>query len=162
MYIVVILIYDPLLQNDGLILYDMTQNSTDVMSVFIQRSIGQTLLELANDNNTRLNISVDPISSDDGSRDLFFGTKSATIFIAASVCILICLCLSWILFYYCQRRRSRTAKDRLAVRLESAAKKALNKIPLKTVNEEPATEQTCVVCLESIKLNDVLRQLGKK
>jgi ABC-type multidrug transport system fused ATPase/permease subunit len=91
---------------------------------------------------------------------IWFGSQSATIFVAVSICILITLCISWLIFYYCQRHRARTAKDRLQNRLSNAAKKALTKIPLVNVTENPQTEESCVICLDTIKAGDTVRQLG--
>ncbi|CAF0833667.1 unnamed protein product [Didymodactylos carnosus] len=152
-----VLIYDPF-ENDNK-LYDMIQNCSDMLAVYIQRSLGQNLLYLAIDRRAKLNITIEPTRNDDLNRDIFLSSKQATIFVAASVCILICLCLSWLLFYYCQRRRTRTAKDRFQQRLKKAAKTVLNKIPLLSVNEDPSTEQICVICLDSIKTGNILRQL---
>ncbi|CAF0889385.1 unnamed protein product [Didymodactylos carnosus] len=150
-----VLIFDPTADNK---LYDMVNNCSDMVSIFISRQTGGQLLMLATDNQTKLNITIQTTKTD-SNPDIFFGSESATIFIAASVCILICLCLSWLIFYYCQRRRTSTAKDRLQRRLEKAAKTALNKISLVSVNEEPQPEQTCVICLDLVKSGDVLRQL---
>ncbi|CAF5192793.1 unnamed protein product, partial [Rotaria magnacalcarata] len=63
------------------------------------------------------------------------------------------------IFYYCQRHRARTAKDRLQSRLSNAAKKALTKIPLVNVHENPPTEESCVICLDIIKTGDTIRKL---
>ena len=111
----------------------------------------------------QLNITLQPIQMDydDSYGDnVWFGTQSATIFIAASIFILIALCISWLMFYYCQRHRARTAKDRLQNRLSNAAKKALTKIPLVTVTEDPPTDEPCVICLDTIKTGDTVRQLS--
>jgi hypothetical protein len=69
--------------------------------------------------------------------------------------------MSWFIFYYCQRYRLRTSKDRLQNRLIHAAKKALTKIPLVTITENSRIEESCVICLDMIKLGDTVRQLGK-
>jgi hypothetical protein len=161
MNVLAVIIYDP--YNSGSDMYNMLQNNSGILSVYVQRSVGSLLFSIAKDNRTELNITLQPINMDydDYNRDnLWFGTQSATIFIAVSICILISLCISWLIFYYCQRHRQRTAKDRLQNRLSNAAKKALTKISLVNVTENPQTEESCVICLDTIKTGDTIRQLG--
>ena len=142
----------------------MLQNTTQILSVYVHESVGSLLFNLAKDRRTQLNISLQPIQMDydDYDRDnIWFSSQSATIFVAVSICILISLCISWLLFYYCQRRRAQTAKDRLQNRLSNAAKKALTKIPLVNVSDDAQSEESCVICLDNIKTGDTIRQLGK-
>jgi hypothetical protein len=142
----------------------MLQNNSDILSVYVHESVGSLLFNLAKISRTQLNITLQPIQMDydDYSNDsIWFGSQSATIFIAVSICILISLCISWLIFYYCQRHRARTAKDRLQNRLSNAAKKALTKIPLINVTENPPAEEACVICLDTIKTGDTVRQLGR-
>jgi hypothetical protein len=156
-----VIIYDP--YGPGVDTFNMLQNISTILSVYIQQSVGSPLFILARDRNTQLNITLQPISidfDDDSQDNTWFGTQSATIFIAVSICILITLCISWLAFYYCQRYRARTAKDRMQNRLSNAAKKALTKIPLVNVTENPPTEESCVICLDTIKTGDTVRQLG--
>ncbi|CAF0718283.1 unnamed protein product [Adineta steineri] len=155
-----VIIYDP--QNSGFDMYNMVHNNSDILSVYVQKSIGSLLFNIARDNRTQLNISLQPLDmdyDDFNHENIWFGSQSATIFIAVSICILISLCISWLIFYYCQQRRARTTKDRLQNRLSNAAKKALTKIPLIHVTENPSTEESCVICLDSIKTGDTVRQL---
>ena len=154
------IIYDP----QGSDLFNMLQNNSQIFSVYVHETIGSFLFDLARNSQSRLNISLQPIQMeyDDYDRDsIWFGSQSATIFVAVSICILISLCISWLLFYYCQRRRAQTAKDRLQNRLSSAAKKALTKIPLVNVTNDAQSEESCVICLDNIKTGDTIRQLGK-
>ncbi|CAF2557552.1 unnamed protein product [Rotaria sp. Silwood2] len=155
-----VIIYDPF--HSGSELYNMLQNNSDTLSVYVQRSIGSILFNIAKNTRTQLNITLQPINIDYdnyNNDNLWFSSQSATIFIAISICILISLCVSWLIFYYCQRHRVRTAKDRLQNRLSNAAKKALTKIPLINVTENPPTEESCVICLDTIKTGDTIRQL---
>lgn len=146
-------------------MYNMLQNTSTILSVYVQQSVGSLLFNIAKNNRTQLNITLQPFDLDyddynhDGS--IWFGSQSATLFIAISICVLMSLCISWLVFYYCQRHRARTAKDRLQDRLSNAAKKALTKIPLVNVSENPQTEESCVICLDTIKSGDTVRQLGK-
>lgn len=156
------IIYDP--DSSGTQTLNMFQNSSDVLSLYTQQWIGATLLNLARNPLSYLNITLKPIdngsdsSNPDGS---WYGSRSATIFIVVSISILVSLCIMWFVFYYCQRYRSRTAKDRMQTRLASAAKKALNKITLITVDSNSTNDEPCVVCLDAIKTGDTVRKLGK-
>jgi len=158
-----VIIYDPetSVQNT----YDMLQNNSNVLSVYVEQSLGAYLFNLANDSQTHLNITLEPTNVDYNNSDgggLWYSSRGAVIFIVVSICILICLCMSWFIFYYCQRYRLRTSKDRLQTRLTHAAKKALTKIPLVTITENPHIEESCVVCLDIIKVGDTIRKLGKR
>jgi len=153
-----VIIYDP----QGSDLFNMLQNNSDILSVYVHETVGSLLFNLAKNLRTQLNITLQPIQMDydEYSHDnIWFGSQSATIFVAVSICILISLCISWLIFYYCQRHRARTAKDRLQNRLSNAAKKALTKIPLVNITEDPQTEESCVICLDTIKAGDTIRQL---
>jgi hypothetical protein len=141
---------------------NMLQNNSDILAVFVQRSVGSLLFDLANDSRAYLNITLDPITIDydDSSRgSSWYGSRSAVIFITVSICILVFLCASWFIFYCCQRYRSRTAKDNLQNRLANAAKKAISKIPLVTLTQNPQIEESCVICLDNIKTGDTVRQI---
>jgi hypothetical protein len=141
----------------------MLHNNSDILAIFVQQSIGSLLFDLARNSQAHLNITLQPINMDFDSYPhdtIWFSSQSATIFIAVSICILLCLCVSWLIFYYYQRHRSRTAKDRLQNRLSNAAKKALTKIPLVSIRENPSSEESCVICLDIIQTGDTVRQLG--
>jgi hypothetical protein len=143
----------------------MSQNNSDILALYVQRSIGSLLFNLTNDNQTYLNITIEPINADyddSNRRSIWYNSRGAIIFVAVSICILVCLFISWFIFYYCQRYRSRTAKDHLQNRLTHAAKKALTKIPLVTLTENPRIEESCVICLDAIKAGDTVRQLSKR
>ena len=157
-----VIIYDP--DNDDTQTLNMFQNNTDVLSLYTQQWIGAILLNLARDPRSYLNITLK--STDNGSDGpngdgSWYGSRSATIFIVVSIAVLVSLCIMWFVFYYCQRYRSRTAKDRMQTRLASAAKKALNKITLITVDSNSTSDEPCVVCLDAIKTGDTVRKLGK-
>ena len=155
-----VIIYDP--EGSGIKLYDMLQNNSDVLSVYVTRSIGSVLFNIAKDKQTNLNITLRPIEFpfDYNYPRIWFDPQSATIFIGISICILISLCIAWLLFYYCQRYHARTAKDRLQKHLSNAAKKALAKIPITNANENSQTGEPCVICLDAIQAGDTVRQLG--
>jgi hypothetical protein len=157
-----VIIYDP--QSNGAGNVDMLQNNSDILSVYIQQSIGDYLFNLANNNQTHLNITIEPTNSNNVnsySGSLWYSSRGAVVFIVISICVLIGLCISWFIFYSCQRYRLRTSKDRLQNRLIHAAKKALTKIPLITITDTSHIEESCVICLDLIKLGDTVRQLRK-
>ncbi|CAF3614971.1 unnamed protein product [Rotaria sp. Silwood1] len=155
-----VIIYDP--QNNAQDTFDIIQNDTNILSLYVQRTIGSLLFQLANDRRTHLNITLEPINSNsDNSNqdDIWYGSRGAIIFIVVSTCVLIFSCCSWFIFYCFQQNRSRSTKDRLENRLINAAKKALTKIPLVTINENIQAEESCVVCLDTIKEGDIVREL---
>lgn len=156
------IVYDPNDSNEQAI--GMSHNTSGIYSLYVRRSVGSLLFNLTMDSRAMLNISLKPIYIDYPEYNydsLWFGSQSATIFIAVSILILILLCISWLVFYMCQRHRARTAKDRLQNRLSNAAKKALTKIQLVNVDETPTNDDSCVICLDSIQHGDTVRQLGK-
>lgn len=158
-----VIIYDP--QNNGQDTFDMLHNNSDVLCLYIQQTLGIHLFELASNNQTYLNLTIEPVSYDYDSSDrnsLWYSSRGAVMFIVISICILVCLCISWFVFYYFQRYRLRTSKDRLQNRLIHAAKKALTKIPLITITEQFYREESCVICLDTIKIGDTIRQLSKR
>ena len=155
------IIYDP--QNNGQDLIDMLQNNSDILAVYVQRTIGFYLFGLANDNQTRLNLSIIPINTDAGNSNsggVWGSSRGVILFVVISVSILICLCITCLSIYFCRQRRTRTTKDRLAIRLSQAAKKALNKISLVTITENSRLDESCVICLEVIKVGDTVRKIG--
>lgn len=144
----------------------MWNNQSDILSMYISSSLGSYLFKLALDSQSYLNISIDPIRNDgddgDDGNGSWYGSRSATVFIAVAISVLVSVCLLWFCFYYCQKYRARNAKDRLQNRLTNAAKKALAKMTLITVTDATSFDEPCVICLDNIKTGDVVRQLGKR
>ncbi|GAB6019177.1 hypothetical protein CHUAL_000796 [Chamberlinius hualienensis] len=85
--------------------------------------------------------------------------RTSVLFVSVSFIVLMVISLAWLIFYYVQRFRYINVKDQLAKRLSNAAKKALTKIPLKTVKETDAESECCAVCIEPYRAHDVLRIL---
>ncbi|KAF4523084.1 hypothetical protein B566_EDAN003096 [Ephemera danica] len=71
-----------------------------------------------------------------GSRPYSSLNRTSVLFVSISFIVLMVISLTWLVFYYIQRFRYFHAKDRLARRLCSAAKKALSKIPTKNIRSE--------------------------
>ncbi|CAF3919007.1 unnamed protein product [Rotaria sp. Silwood1] len=57
-----VIIYEPF--HSGMELYNMLHNNSDILSVYVQRSIGSRLFNLAKDIRTQLNITLRPINID--------------------------------------------------------------------------------------------------
>lgn len=155
------IIYDP--QNNGQDDLDMYQNNTDILAVYVQQRVGVILFTLANDTRTRVNLSIGILRYDPGNSNrggIWGSSRAVIIFVIISVSVLVSLCITCLLVYYCRRRRTRSTKNRLENRLLNAAKKALNKIPLITVKEGTRMDESCVICLDAIKVGDTVRQIG--
>jgi len=92
--------------------------------------------------------------------------RTSVLFVSISFIVLMIISLAWLVFYYVQRFRYIHAKDQLARRLCSAAKKALAKIPTRTIRvgdkEAEAEVECCAVCIEPYRVHDVVRTLPCK
>lgn len=93
-------------------------------------------------------------------------SKTSVMFVSISFVVLMIISLAWLVFYYIQRFRYAHAKERLTRRLASAAKKAIAKIPQRTLKAgdkelDPEFDQ-CAVCIEGYKTSDVVRTLPCK
>ncbi|GBP43050.1 Protein goliath [Eumeta japonica] len=89
--------------------------------------------------------------------------KTSVLFVSISFIVLMVISLAWLVFYYIQRFRHIHAKDRLSKRLCYAAKKALSKIPVKSLKTEDKELQgdgeCCAICIEPYKVSETLRSL---
>lgn len=63
----------------------------------------------------------------------FTANNTSVLFVSISFIVLIIISLAWLVFYYIQRCRYTNAKERLSRRLANAAKKAIAKIPQRSV-----------------------------
>ncbi|XP_071951710.1 RING finger protein 150-like [Antedon mediterranea] len=90
--------------------------------------------------------------------------KSSVLFVSISFIVLMVISLAWLVFYYVQRFRFAQARDRTQKRLGRAARKAIAKLPSKSVKECDLDfdYENCPVCLESYRTNDNLRILPCK
>ncbi|KAK3100807.1 hypothetical protein FSP39_025526 [Pinctada imbricata] len=93
-------------------------------------------------------------------------SKTSVLFVSISFIVLMIISLAWLVFYYIQRFRYAHAKERLTRRLANAAKKALNKIPrrtLKSGDKELESEfDQCAICIEGYKIAEEIRILPCK
>ncbi|XP_022905760.1 E3 ubiquitin-protein ligase goliath isoform X2 [Onthophagus taurus] len=88
--------------------------------------------------------------------------RTSVLFVSTTFIVLMIISLAWLIFYYVQRFRHIHAKDKLSKRLSSAAKKALSKIPTKTIkceDKEVKEGECCAVCIEPYKSCEILRIL---
>ncbi|XP_074596330.1 E3 ubiquitin-protein ligase goliath-like [Brevipalpus obovatus] len=101
--------------------------------------------------------------------------KTSILFVSVSFALLLCISLAWLIFYYIQRFRYLHAKDIMARKLCSAARKALDKIPTKSIAQDEISEdqkrsdqktdelvECCAICIEQYKIFDVIRILPCK
>ncbi|XP_077427896.1 RING finger protein 150a isoform X1 [Vanacampus margaritifer] len=99
-----------------------------------------------------------------GTRNLQkYVSRTSVVFVSISFIILMIISLAWLVFYYIQRFRYANARDRNQRRLGDAAKKAISKLPVRTIKKgDKETERdfdSCAVCIEAYKPNDVVRVL---
>ncbi|GJQ87685.1 hypothetical protein Trydic_g17503 [Trypoxylus dichotomus] len=88
--------------------------------------------------------------------------STSVLFVSITFIVLMIISLAWLVFYYIQRLRNIHAKDKLSRKLCNAAKKALSKIPTKTIKSEDREVkdgECCAVCIEPYKPLEVLRIL---
>ncbi|KAL8581025.1 hypothetical protein ACOMHN_048059 [Nucella lapillus] len=137
------------------------------VSIFVSQKTGKELARLA-DSGVKVEMTIIP-----GRKELTGGhgphnsiSKTSVLFVSISFIVLMIISLAWLVFYYIQRFRYAHAKERLARRLTSAARKAIGKIPQKTVKvgdrELDSEFDQCAVCIEIYKPHDVIRTLPCK
>ncbi|XP_015791109.1 RING finger protein 150 [Tetranychus urticae] len=156
-------IYDNKLGNRYIQLHPKEPKLT---SVFISKEKGEEIgLLIKNGTRVMLHITI----ATHGNFRYSNINKTSVLFVSISFAILMIISLAWLIFYYVQRFRYIHAKDILARRLCNAAKKALEKIPTKTVIQADLANamqgdfpECCAVCIEPFKINDVVRILPCK
>ncbi|XP_053154482.1 E3 ubiquitin-protein ligase RNF130 isoform X2 [Hemicordylus capensis] len=92
--------------------------------------------------------------------------RSSLVFVSISFIVLMIISSAWLIFYFIQKIRYTSARDRNQRRLGDAAKKAVGKLTTRTVKkgdkETDPDFDHCAVCIESYKQNDVVRILPCK
>ncbi|XP_058952272.2 RING finger protein 150-like [Pocillopora verrucosa] len=123
-------------RNLGVELADALVNRTK--AVYVEISVGETI--------SKKRWQVNPTS---------------VLFVSVSFIVLMVISLAWLVFYYVQRFRYVHARDKTEKRLTSAAKKAIAKLPTRTVNKKTEDDESdnCAVCLDGYKAGDVVRIL---
>ncbi|VDD95293.1 unnamed protein product [Enterobius vermicularis] len=90
-------------------------------------------------------------------------SKTSVLFVSVSFIILMVVSLAWLIIYYVQRFRYANAKDRLQRRLFNAAKRALSKIPTRSVRVgDKELDADCPVCIDPYQTGDIIRSLPCK
>ncbi|CAL8078833.1 unnamed protein product [Calicophoron daubneyi] len=89
--------------------------------------------------------------------------RSSVLFVAVSFILLMVISLAWLVFYYVQRFRYLHSKERVSRRLAELAKKAVARIPLKTLHsgdrETNSEFDQCAICIEHFRAMDNIRIL---
>ncbi|KAH1019270.1 hypothetical protein HUJ04_009114 [Dendroctonus ponderosae] len=140
-----------------------TKNSarhSNISAVFIYQWKGEELVNLSqNDSNVYVHIT---IAGHSGSKSANIN-RTSVLFVSITFIVLMIISLTWLVFYYVQRFRYIRTKDKLTRKLGNAAKKALSKIPTKTIKmddkEVQGDGECCAVCIEPYKLSETLRIL---
>lgn len=142
----------------------------NILAIFVTKSDGHKLLGIMKDHK-EVNVQIleghlkNVKSNTDPSTPTNI-SKTSVMFVSISFVVLMIISLAWLVFYYIQRFRYAHAKERLSRRLASAAKKAIAKIPQRTLKGgdkelDPEFDQ-CAVCIEGYKTSDVVRTLPCK
>ncbi|XP_056136700.1 RING finger protein 150a [Lampris incognitus] len=134
------------------------QGTGDIVAVMIPEPKGQEIVALLVQNiSVVLHITI-------GTRNLQkYVSRTSVVFVSISFIVLMIISLAWLVFYYIQRFRYANARDRNQRRLGDAAKKAINKLQVRTIKKgDKETESdfdNCAVCIEGYKPSDVVRML---
>ncbi|KAF9804320.1 hypothetical protein SFRURICE_011935 [Spodoptera frugiperda] len=133
---------------------------SNISAVFTYKWKGEEIARLV-DNGTRVTIGI--IKGRTFAHVSNNINKTSVLFVSISFIVLMVISLAWLVFYYIQRFRYIHAKDRLSKRLCCAAKKALSKIPLKSLKTDDREVQgdgeCCAICIEPYKVSETLRSL---
>ncbi|KAM4749660.1 E3 ubiquitin-protein ligase RNF130 isoform 2-T2 [Rhinophrynus dorsalis] len=93
-------------------------------------------------------------------------SRGSLVFVSISFIVLMIISSAWLIFYFIQKIRYTSARDRNQRRLGDAAKKAISKLTTRTVKkgdkETDPDFDHCAVCIESYKQNDIVRVLPCK
>ncbi|CAK1589050.1 unnamed protein product [Parnassius mnemosyne] len=137
-----------------------TDNGRNISAVFTYKWKGEEITRLV-DNGTRVMIAI--IKGRTFTHINNNINKTSVLFVSISFIVLMVISLAWLVFYYIQRFRYIHAKDRLSKRLCYAAKKALSKIPTKSLKTDDREVQgdgeCCAICIEPYKVSETLRSL---
>ncbi|XP_060561850.1 RING finger protein 150-like isoform X2 [Ruditapes philippinarum] len=162
-----VIVYDNTSVEDTPIQMDLkgARDVQDIVAILISFEKGKKLVDMLKSHNVNITITHMPKKDDppDSPGQL---NNTSVLFVSISFIVLIIISLAWLVFYYIQRCRYTNAKERLSRRLANAAKKAIAKIPQRTIKagdkELEAEADQCAVCIEPYKWNDVIRVLPCK
>uniref|UniRef100_A0A8C1VKA8 Ring finger protein 130 n=1 Tax=Cyprinus carpio TaxID=7962 RepID=A0A8C1VKA8_CYPCA len=153
----------PKTEAKGIVIAPATVNggTGDIVAVMITESFGKEIMGFLEKNQTVL------VSVMVGSRGLPKNiNRGSLVFVSISFIVLMIISSAWLIFYFIQKIRDTSARDRSQRRLGNAAKKAISKLTTRTVKRgDKETEPDfnhCAVCIEGYQLNDVVRILPCK
>ncbi|XP_015227082.1 PREDICTED: RING finger protein 150 isoform X1 [Cyprinodon variegatus] len=150
----------------GVVIYNRTNHTFsmkhsgtgDIVAIMIPAPKGQELLTLLE----RRFVVMMHISVGTGNLQKHVSATSV-VFVSISFIILMIISLAWLLFYYIQRFRYANSAERNQRHMGDAAEKALSKLQVCTLRkgdkETEADFDSCAVCIECYKANDVVRIL---
>ncbi|XP_066505284.1 E3 ubiquitin-protein ligase RNF130 isoform X1 [Hoplias malabaricus] len=137
------------------------EGTGDTVAVMITESFGKEVLSLLERNETVL-VSV-LVGQRGPAKNL---NRGSLVFVSISFIVLMIISSAWLIFYFIQKIRDSSARDRSQRRLGDAAKKAISKLTTRTVKrgdkETDPDFNHCAVCIEGYQLNDVVRILPCK
>lgn len=161
-----VVIYDHEDQDD---LPLMSHEAYDMVSIIIPLDCGTKLASRLDDLAARglyLETQIIPLyerdmlSGDNQNTDFQTFNRTSVLIVSITFIVLMVFSLGWLVFYYVQRFRFASMKDRLARQLADAAKRAIKRIPKRTVRPSDMSESNvCAVCIESYNSDDVIREL---
>ncbi|KAI3380733.1 hypothetical protein SNEBB_001555 [Seison nebaliae] len=140
-----------------------TTKHGDIVTVFINQTYGQLLKKIVKTTNTIGYLSI--IKGTSYYIRITQPNKTNTVYVVILFFIfLIMTILIWCCVYYWQRMRTSNAKSRFTKKIVAATKKALSKIPERIVKDGDVvlTGDPCTICLDSFRVNDVIRELPCK
>lgn len=136
------------------------EGTGDTVAVMITETYGKEILAHLERNLTVL------VSVVVGHRGSAKDNRGSLVFVSISFIVLMIISSAWLIFYFIQKIRYTSARDRSQRRLGDAAKKAIGKLTTRTVKkgdkETDPDFNHCAVCIEAYQLNDVVRILPCK
>ncbi|KAM4677743.1 E3 ubiquitin-protein ligase RNF130 isoform 2-T2 [Discoglossus pictus] len=137
------------------------QGTGDIVAIMITEAKGREILSYVERNiSVLMAISVAPRSQNKNF------SKGSLVFVSISFIVLMIISSAWLIFYFIQKIRYTSARDRNQRRLGDAAKKAIGKLTTRTVKkgdkETDPDFDHCAVCIECYKQNDIVRVLPCK
>lgn len=137
------------------------EGTGDTVAVMITEAYGKEILAQLEKN---LTVLVSVVAGDRGSSKNI--NRGSLVFVSISFIVLLIISSAWLVFYFIQKIRYTSARDRSQRRLGDAAKKAIGKLTTRTVKkgdkETDPDFNHCAVCIEAYQLNDVVRILPCK
>ncbi|KAG8438971.1 hypothetical protein GDO86_005234, partial [Hymenochirus boettgeri] len=137
------------------------QGTGDIVAIMISEARGREILSYVERNISVLMAIA--VGSRNQPKNL---SRGSLVFVSISFIVLMVISSAWLIFYFIQKIRYTSTRDRNQRRLGDAAKKAIGKLTTRTVKkgdkETDPDFDHCAVCIESYKQNDIVRVLPCK